>query len=54
MIQEDDPVGTKFVDTCNGFNKLVRLTIIWNVKHCWLSGEHFAFNFYKTWEQLLL
>ena len=42
------------VYTCNGFNDLMCLTMLWNVRHRWLEGERFALNCYKHWVQLLL
>ena len=33
MIQEDDPVSTNLVDVCNGFNKLILLTMLWTVRN---------------------
>ena len=52
--QEADMGGTSIIDACNGFNKLIRLTIMWTVRRCWTAGVKFMFNFYKNWEQLLL
>ena len=52
--QEADPSGITLVDSCNGFNNLSRLAILWTVRHCWPSGAKFASNCYKAWAQLLL
>ena len=29
LTQDVDPIGTTLVDTCNGFNKLSRLAMLW-------------------------
>ena len=31
-----------------------RLAMLWTVRHFWLVGARFAFNFYRHWAQLLL
>ena len=54
LAQEADPSGITLVDSCNGFNNLSRLAILWTVRHCWPSGAKFASNCYKAWAQLLL
>ena len=46
--------GTAIIDARNGFNKLIRLTIMWTVRRCWPAGVKFVFNFYKHWEKLFL
>ena len=54
LTQEADPSRTMLVDSCNGFNKLSRLAMLWTVRHCWPAGSRFAFNCYTHWSQLLL
>ena len=54
LTQDADPSGTTLVDVCNGLNELIRLSILWTVRHHWLTGARFALNFYRHWEQLLL
>ena len=54
QTQESDMGGTSIIDARNGFNKLIRLTIIWTVRRYWPVGVKFVFKFYKHWEQLLL
>ena len=41
-------------DARNGFNKLSRLAMLWNVRHRWPAGARFVFNCYRHWAQLLL
>ena len=33
LTQYADPGGTKTVDACNGFNDLVRLVMLWTMRH---------------------
>ena len=54
LTQDAEPSGTTLIDACNGFNELSRLSMMWNVQHCWPEGERFAFNYYRHWAQLLL
>ena len=54
FTQEAESSRTTLIDARNGFNKLSRLAMLWNVQHCWSAGARFAFNFYKHWAQLLL
>ena len=42
------------VNDRNGFNKLSRLVMLWNVHHHWPVGGKFVFNLYNHWVQLLL
>ena len=44
LTQEAEPSRTTLIDARNGFNKLSRLAILWNVWHRWLVGARFAFN----------
>ena len=46
LTQEADTSGTTLVDARNGFNKLSRLTMLWNVQHHWTAGARFAFYCY--------
>ena len=54
LTQEVEPSGTTLIDARNGFNELIRLSVIWTVRHRWPAGAIFAFNCYKHWAQLLL
>ena len=53
LTQDADPSGTTLIDACNGFNKLIRLTMLRTVQHCWLVEKRFTFNCYSHWAQLL-
>ena len=33
LNQEADTGGTTIIDACNGFNKLSRLGMLWNLRH---------------------
>ena len=54
LTQDVDPIGTTLVDTCNGFNELSRLAMLWTVQHHWPEGARFVFNCYRHWVKLLL
>ena len=54
LTQEAEPSGTTLVDARNGFNELIRLAMLWTVRHRWPDEARFAFNCYKHWVQLLL
>ena len=54
LTQDAEPSVTTLVDDCNGFNKLSRLAMLWNVRHRWPARARFAFNFYRHWAKLLL
>ena len=54
LTQDAETSRTTLVDARNGFNKLIRLAILWTVRHRWPVGARFAFNFYRHWKQLLL
>ena len=54
LTQDAEPIRTRLVDARKGFNKLIRLSMLWIAQHQWLSGARFAFNCYRHWEQLLL
>ena len=54
LTQEADPSGTTLVDARNEFNELIRLAMLWTVRHHCPAGARFAFNCYRHWEQLLL
>ena len=34
LTQDADPSGTTLVNACNWFNKLIRLEMLWTVRHC--------------------
>ena len=38
LTQDVEPSGTKLVNARNGFNKLSRLAMLWNVRHRWPAG----------------
>ena len=38
LTQEENPGGTTLVDAGNGFNNLIRLAMIWTVRHRWSMG----------------
>ena len=44
LTQDADPSGTTLVDARNGFNEMIRLAMLWTVRHRWPSGARFAFN----------
>ena len=44
LTRDVGPGGTTLVDACNGFNDLIRLAMLWTVRHLWLVGVRFAFN----------
>jgi hypothetical protein len=50
--------GTGFcfalIDARNGFNKLNRYLMLWNVAHRWNRVSRFAFNRYRHWVQCLV
>ena len=52
--QETEPSGEILVDARNSFNKLSRLSMMWNLQHRWPAGARFVFNCYRHWAQLLL
>ena len=54
LTQDADPSGTTLVDACNGFNKMSRLAMMWNVRHRCPEGAKFVSNCYRHWAQLLL
>ena len=45
---------TTIVDSCNGFNKMSRLAMMWTVRHRSPTGARFTFNCYRHWAQPLL
>ena len=54
LTQDADPSGNTLVDSCNGFNELSRLEMLWTVWHRWPAGARFALNCYMHWAQILL
>ena len=52
--QDVKPGGTTLIDACNGFNKLIRLAMIWTVHHRWPEGARLAFNCYRCWVHIIL
>ena len=44
LTQDAEPSGTTLVDARNGFNELIRLTMLWTVRNRWTVGTRFAFN----------
>ena len=53
LTQDAGPGGTTIMDSCYGFNDLIRLAMLWKVRHRWPTGARFVFNCYKYWAQLL-
>jgi hypothetical protein len=41
--------GSTLFDAGNGFNKINRYLMLWNVAHCWNQWRWFAFNWYWHW-----
>ena len=54
LTQDSDPGSTTLIDACNGFNNLIRLTMLWMVHQHSPVGARFEFNCYMHWEQLFL
>ena len=54
LTQDAEPIRTELVDARYGFNKLIRLAMLWTLRQHWLVGARFAFNCYRHWAQLLL
>ena len=54
LTQEAGTSRATLVEACNGFNELIRLAMLWTLRHCWPAGARFAFNCYRHWAQLLL
>ena len=54
LTQDAEPSGTTLLDERNGFNKLSRLSMLWNVQHRWPEGKCFASNCCRHWAQILL
>ena len=54
LTQDAEPSWKTLVDARNGFNKLSRLAMLWNVQHRWPSRARFLFNCYMHWAQILL
>ena len=54
LTQDADLGGTNLVGACNGFNELIRLSMIWAVYHRCPAGTRFALNFYRHWAQFIL
>ena len=38
LARDAEPVGPTLVDSCNDFNELSRLEMIWTVRHRWPAG----------------
>ena len=36
------------------FNGINRVGILWTVRHLWLSGDRFVFNYYCNWSSVVL
>jgi hypothetical protein len=47
--EEGTGFGLALFDARNGFNKLNRYLMLWNVAHLWNRGSWFAFNRYRHW-----
>ncbi len=46
--------GSALFDARNGFNKLNRYLMLWNIAHLWNHGSQFAFNRYRHWVRCLV
>ena len=44
LTKKAEPSSKTLVDAHNGFNKLSRLVILWNLQHCLPVGGGFEFN----------
>ena len=44
LIQEAEPGNPTLIDAHNGFNDLIRLVVMWTMRHRWAVGERFVFN----------
>ena len=44
LTQYSEPGGTTLVDVRNGFNELIRMVMLWTVRHRWPEGVRLAFN----------
>ena len=44
LFQDAEPDVTTLVDSLNCFNKIIRLEMLWTVRHCCSSGARFVFN----------
>ena len=54
LTQDVETIGAMLVDARNGFNELIRVEILWTVRHHWTAGARFAFKCYRHWAQLLI
>jgi hypothetical protein len=52
--EEGTGFGSALFDARNGFNKLNRYLMLWNVAHLWNRGSRFAFNQYRHWVRCLV
>jgi hypothetical protein len=46
--------GSALINARNGFNKLNRYLMLWNMAHCWNRVSRFTFNRYRHWIQCLV
>ena len=46
-ITLDDPEVHFLTDPRNGFGKLSRMAMLWEVQHWWPAGSRFAYNLYR-------
>ena len=44
LTQDSETSGTTLVHARNGFNKLIRLAMMWTVRYRWPTEARFAFN----------
>ena len=49
LAQDAEPSRNTLIDARYGFNKLIRLAMLWTVWHRWPEEVRFAFNFYRHW-----
>ena len=44
LNRQSQPGGTTLVDAHSGFNDLIRLAVLWTVRHHWMVEARFTFN----------
>ena len=54
LTQKAYPSGTPLVDAHNSFKEMIRLAMLWTVRHRLLAGARFALNCYTHWAHLPL
>lgn len=54
MADSDREFGFLLIDAKNAFKELIRVTILWRVRHLWHRASRYMFNLYRHWNTLLL